>query len=73
MKPPTKDTLRKFGRGLGFAAIAGVLTFLTDNQADLNIPAEFSPFYVAAVALVWRWVRDARGAGPVVGAGDGDE
>lgn len=67
MKRPSNDTLRKFGRGLMFAAAAGVLTFLTDNQADLNIPAEFSPFYVAAIALAWRWVRDVRGQGPTDG------
>lgn len=70
MKRPSKDTLRKFGRGLLFAAAAGALTFLTDNQADLNIPAEFSPFYVAGIGLMWRWVRDARGKGPASDGGD---
>lgn len=58
---PSKDTLRKFGRGLLFAAGAGALTFVADNQAALNIPAEFSPVLVAVIALGFRWLRDARG------------
>ena len=61
---PTKRTFIKTMRGLGFAAAAAVLVYLTDHAADLNIKPEYAPLYGTFIAFAYRWVRDAQGKGP---------
>lgn len=61
---PTKRTWIKFGRGCLLALGAAGIVFVGDNLADLNMPAELTPFAVALLGFVYRWVRGLQGNEP---------
>jgi uncharacterized membrane protein (UPF0136 family) len=57
---PSKDTARKFFRGLLFAAIAAACGFFLEHGADLGLESWMYASLVPVVAFIFRYVtRDA--------------
>lgn len=58
-------SLKKFGRDLAMAALAGAVVYFTDHVADLGMSPEAAPVVTAAVLLGYRSIRKAMGYDPV--------
>lgn len=57
---PSKDTSRKFLRGLGFAAVAAACGYFIEHGASLGLDSWMYASLVPVVGFIYRYVtRDA--------------